>query len=640
MMILTPLIDTPVWYGTKKIQFALSNISKAYDPVQTDVRVLVKTKSGKVETRLAYFDGQTWNAVFKSRLAGPYTAEVSVNGAKVAVKIPSFDLKAKAEPFVRRGGLRGFVFESGGEYWPIGYNVAWANREVPDVAQEMTTMGKVGANWSRIWASHWDGKNPFWIVSKKQVEGEMDQSAYAKWDAIVSAAESSKVNFQFVLFHHGPYSSNVNSNWGEHPWNVKNGGFLGKPADFFVDARALALSKAWIRYAVARYGHSTSIMAWELFNEVEWVDAIKTPKVVEAWHKAMSDYVRSIDPYKHLVTTSSDLKLPIYSEADYYQPHGYPPSVEMMVSGTKATKDKPLFFGEVGPGNLGGGVALQTQAIRDGIWAALFAGHAGAAQFWTWDQVASKNLRGEYKFATDILRSSGVLSKPVGRSVRPDLGVPKTSQWDGAPGLGWAKTTKTTFRLPEEAGELSKLSAYIQGTNHREMMPAPIRLQFVAPVAGKFRMTINQVSNSGAGMDVKLDGKSMKTARWTKAERVEPVEFGFEAGRHEIEISNEGPDWFNAGSFSISGIAPAAAATGTVSGDLAVLRVLRAKDMTSPLQLSPTGLGLADGRYLVEVWDCDKRGRASVVSVSMRKGVLSQPIPMTTAEAILVIRKK
>ena len=209
MMILPPLVETPVWYGTKKIQFSIPDIVHAYDPVQSDVRVWVKTKSGKVESRLAYFDGRSWNAIFKSRLAGPYKVEVTVNGAKVLTKIADFDLRSTVEPFVRRGGLRGFVFESGGEYWPIGYNVAWSNREVPDVAQEMTTMAKSGANWSRIWACHWDGKNPFWIANKKQVLGEMDQSAFAKWDAIVAAAEAGKVNFQFVLFHHGPYSSTV-----------------------------------------------------------------------------------------------------------------------------------------------------------------------------------------------------------------------------------------------------------------------------------------------------------------------------------------------------------------------------------------------------------------------------------------------
>jgi len=47
----------------------------------------------------------------------------------------------------------------------------------------------------------------------------------------------SGVRFQLVLFHHGPWSSRVNSNWGENPWNVKNGGFLAKPDDFFTNQR-------------------------------------------------------------------------------------------------------------------------------------------------------------------------------------------------------------------------------------------------------------------------------------------------------------------------------------------------------------------------------------------------------------------
>ncbi|MFX8984415.1 hypothetical protein ABTN17_20810, partial [Acinetobacter baumannii] len=85
------------------------------------------------------------------------------------------------------------------------------------------------------------------------------------WDDVIRGAEDGSVKFQFVLFHHGPWSTTVNSNWKENPLNAANGGWLKQPEQFFTDDRAKRLARSWIRYAVARWGASPSVMAWELF---------------------------------------------------------------------------------------------------------------------------------------------------------------------------------------------------------------------------------------------------------------------------------------------------------------------------------------------------------------------------------------
>ena len=99
-----------------------------------------------------------------------------------------------------------------------------------------------------------------------------------------------------------------------------------------------------LRYFVARYGYSTSIMAWELFNEVQFVDRIREKNdwdTVGKWHDEMAKYVRSIDTNHHLITTSSELDKPIWNQTDYYQGHGYPASVAGMLAGTpNPTKGK------------------------------------------------------------------------------------------------------------------------------------------------------------------------------------------------------------------------------------------------------------------------------------------------------------
>ena len=44
--------------------------------------------------------------------------------------------------------------------------------------------------------------------------------------------------------------------------------FVNFCVDFFTDERAKADYKNRLRYLVARYGYSTSVFAWEFFNEV------------------------------------------------------------------------------------------------------------------------------------------------------------------------------------------------------------------------------------------------------------------------------------------------------------------------------------------------------------------------------------
>ena len=68
------------------------------------------------------------------------------------------------------------------------------------------------------------------------------------------------------------------------------------------------------------------MVAWELFNEVHWTDAFRKGREADVahWHSEMAKYIRSIDVYGHLITTSTEnLRSPIYEKMDFYQPHLY-----------------------------------------------------------------------------------------------------------------------------------------------------------------------------------------------------------------------------------------------------------------------------------------------------------------------------
>lgn len=103
-----------------------------------------------------------------------------------------------------------------------------------------------------------------------------------------------------------------------------------------------AAIKRYLQYVVARYGAYVDV--WELMNEAH---------VSAEWINFAADYVRSIDPYHHLLTTSWER--PELHTVDINTPHWYEResefqsdtrTAEMIDSGRRWRK--PVIFGEQG----------------------------------------------------------------------------------------------------------------------------------------------------------------------------------------------------------------------------------------------------------------------------------------------------
>jgi hypothetical protein len=217
---------------------------------------------------------------------------------------------------------------------PRGANLAWApDGETdgrPTTSEGLPAFAKANLNWMRIWMAHWDGLNLDWLpayMGPSPKAGVMSEQVAENWDRILAAAEENGVYVQLVLQHHGQYTTANDSNWAENPWNAANpGGFLKAPEDFFTDPNARVITLMKYRYIVARWGWSPAMVAWELFNEVHWTDAMRHGHEADVarWHSDVASYIRSVDVYGHLITTSTEnLRSPIYEKMDYCQPHLY-----------------------------------------------------------------------------------------------------------------------------------------------------------------------------------------------------------------------------------------------------------------------------------------------------------------------------
>ncbi|RYG46122.1 hypothetical protein EON79_10930, partial [bacterium] len=606
------------WFGPVHVRFAVEFAGNPYDPEQNDVKVRFVGPGGLVFERLAWYDGDGgWRAVLVTPNQGLYKAELWRNGKVTAGEPEVEDGKSteiNAEKPLARGFLRTkgdrFFWDDGGGYFPLGYNLAWQSPGLPDMTEQLAIMGKNGVDWTRIWANHWDGKNPWWISDEKAEKpgpGWLADGPLKRWDALVEACDKNGVSFQMVLFHHGQFSSTVNSNWGDNPWNAKNpGGFLKDPADFFTDPEAKRRSKLWLRTAVARYAHSPRLMAWELWNEVEWVDAYKAGRFddVKKWHTEMAQYLRSIDPYRHLVTSSSALEhREIFESMDYLQPHTYPVDVRTVISGA-SYGERPGFFGEFGPGGRAEGAELK-KVVRDGIWAGLLSGQAGAGQYWYWDIVEKEAIHDDFRFSRAAMDDANLPIHPVARPISVAADTLERGPAVIRPGADWApQTTGEIDLLHPTPEQLRGWSAYFQSsTSANAAMGRPLTIRFNAPRAGKLVLKIAAISKGGARLHLKVKdgGEAIFDSAPAAEERTDAPDLvvDYPAGPVEVTLTNDGGDWARLASISADGLAPVRRAQGLGESRWALVRV----DGGDAKEVSLSGLGLLDNTYPLSITD-------------------------------------
>ena len=191
------------WFGPVTVERTLATQGNPFDATENDVRVIF-TQSGHRYERLAYFGQGKWHATLSAPQGGAFKAQFLINGKLV----PGASLKVVLQPaesydFVRRNGKR-VKLSSGIDYIPFGHNLAWQAGGGPSYSDQLADMAKAGLNWTRIWANHWDGKNPFIPQdhAKKVKSGWMNEPAFERWDSIVRQCELDHIKFQFVLFHH------------------------------------------------------------------------------------------------------------------------------------------------------------------------------------------------------------------------------------------------------------------------------------------------------------------------------------------------------------------------------------------------------------------------------------------------------
>jgi len=325
--------------------------------------------------------------------------------------------KLRVRPSKRHGFLRvsshdprHLAFDDGTSYFAVGENLGWYDARGSFAYDAwLAALDAQEANFVRLWMPSWAMGIEWNDTGLGDYTGRLDRA----WQLDHVLAEAERRGFQVLLAlqNHGAFSTETNSEWAGNPYNAANGGPIAEPGAFFSDPEAKEFFQRRLRYIVARFGHSTALLAWELWNEADLVDGyFEAPSA--AWHAEMAELLRGLDPHDHLVTTSFASAVQdnaVWSQGglDFTQAHFYStfeqngrpttlfPNIASILSVIsnlrRALSPLPLLFAELGVDARG---PAETRAadpegigIHDGLWAGVMSGGFGTAMTWWWDNL-------------------------------------------------------------------------------------------------------------------------------------------------------------------------------------------------------------------------------------------------------------
>ncbi len=608
---------------------------------------LAATELGPLRVRLAARDrsGET------SMEAGPYRV--------IASDAKGFLRQSPADP-------RYLAYESGAPFLPIGHNLPIYHASGQTGEQAIRKMAASGENYNRWWLSS-TGLGLEW----EERLGRYRQAEAARLDAML--ALGAELDFVYMLCF-DTHQDFLEGGWARNPYNAANGGPCATPAEWFTDETARRWYRKRLRYTVARWAWSPSVLCWEFGNEFEgWPETPLESKI--AWHREMAPYLAELDPYDHPITTSwwgSTGPEPCWRipELGIVQTHCYTNDDANVAERVRAyclhqweTYDKPHIFGEFGIRSHETTADKDPQgwALHNAGWAAVTSGACGVPMPW-WHENYIDPLDLYFHF-TAIARFTRDL--PFGTARWSQLAV-RSTEYVAAPDpplvrdavlqpLGqWGKSPASEIRVGPDGRSDPEGGVYdlLHGEGHPDLRNPPT---FVVdyPRAGRFRLVVGRVSDSGL-LRIHLDGRlvlerafpcgeglgreSRYVEQWNLWETVYDEEISIEvpAGPHRITVDNAGKDWMRVTRYAFDGCCvlsrPNLLVAGLTSPDVSIVW-LQNRDsdwhnhgrgtVTAVPPCHVTLEGFADGAYEVEWWSTWKGEIARTERLRAEGGALT-----------------
>ena len=418
-----------------------SVFTNPFDSKEIALDMLITSPTGKSLALPCYFvsgnsTASKWKARFGAQENGAYQYRFTITKNNVIVET-STNYSLDVTPSAGNGFLHknptsnwSFLFDSGKPFRGIGENVAWESRTWENSTYNYDTFLKElannGSNFFRTWMCSWNLPLEWKkVADTKRYTNSTEYfhpGGIKRMDELVEKADSLGMYMMLALDWHGAVMNS--DSWTKNNYNSANGGPVATPKEFFTSALAKDKYKNRLRYLVARWGYSTSIGAWEFFNEIDNA-SYSTPAVPDAdiknWHGEMSTYLSQIDPYQHLITTSVSHRdisgMAGLPHLDFNQRHVYnnTGNIASTLKSYISSTGKPYVIGEFGYdwdwNNLTAANGPNFDFdLKRGMWYGLFSPTPILPLSWWWELFHERNMipyfRG-IKMIHDRMNSAG-----------------------------------------------------------------------------------------------------------------------------------------------------------------------------------------------------------------------------------------
>lgn len=561
---------------------------------------------------------------------------------------------------VAKGNRHYFEHDDGTPYFPIGENVCWSGPlGTYEYDNYWRKLSEHGANYARLWVGPFD-----LFTLERSVRNSDDPAGPGRYDLVnswrldyvVELAQRCDLKLMYCIESFNSLrSSPMHARWDSCPYNVANGGPCQRPEEFFTNSEAKRLFKQRLRYIVARWSYSPAILSWEFWNEVNIIEKYISKDSV-AWHREMARYLRELDLYDHLITTSwagveGDPLVDALPEMDYIQSHQYgardAAAFMIDVCHDKFQRfEKPHYFGEFGTGTQAEGTREDTDGIHlhNGLWSGVVSGAAGAAMIWWWDSYVEPldlyyHFQPVAEFVRDVpfnrldYRPAVITSVEYAGTPPPprwetlDIN-PQQGSWTSAP---YNKAVSVTAQRSGNVDRAERLSRVLHGVRNHPTLHNPVTFHVDYAQEGRFVVVVAGVSgHGGAKLKVYLDQQlkiDQDLADTDDSKRTLTQYNGQYAvtvppGKHEIRVVNDGNDWLFVG-YRLTNYRlrtqPALQAYGLVAphastGQPAALVWIKnehhtwflsnqGEELVTVPATCVTVAGISDGSYDIEWWD-------------------------------------
>lgn len=564
-----------------------SQLINPFDNTEIKVDLLVTTPSNEKIIQPGFYDGaqdevSSWGVRFTPLETGKYSFQFMIENQRDTIISKTFSVHVI--PSERNGFLRlnpqsdyTLKYDAGKLFRGFGENVCWSD----NFEHYFKKLNAVGCNFVRIWMCPWN----LYLEWAEPGLGKYNLQNAAQLDSVLSLAEKYDIYIMLCFDYHGVVQKQQGyfheNKWNENPYNQKNGGPCKTQSDFFSSPIAKKCYKNRLNYIVARYAFSPHIFAWEFWNEVD-LTAGKLEDII-TWHREMAAYLREIDPYKHLITTSfSSMEIPEIwqiNEIDITQTHLYnKPNYAEFIPETIARHilkyQKPHVIGEFGSDYRGSKETRendpQNAAIHNGLWAGLFSPTPISPLSWWWDElIETDNLYFHFQAITNFARDILFSSKPIQQLDIEDVFIGNNSSnsinsHTIYPTKSWGINKISSFQITADgqvANNNDQIPSYLYGKTKSEMKEPPeFKINYQSD--GRFFVHVDEVSDFGL-LKIYLDGKlalekplplGKGKGEWEKSGWKEEINlfqgvynksYGIDvpAGDHTIRIENDGRDW-------------------------------------------------------------------------------------------------